>query len=74
MSPRGERSRKAAARKAGAERQARYRASGRQIAVVIRDAELLAELDLLTSERGSVRAAVETALLHHALHRVAAGD
>lgn len=58
----------------GAERQARYRASGRQIAVVIRNADLLAELDRLTTERGSVRAAIEAALLRHALRRVAAGD
>jgi hypothetical protein len=52
-----------------AERQARFRALGRRVDVVIRDLDLLAELDTLTAERGSVRAAVQQALLASALNR-----
>jgi len=45
-----------------AERQARYRESGRQIAVVLRDPAALARLDALVELHGSIRAALEHAI------------
>jgi hypothetical protein len=47
----------------GAERAARYKASGRQIACVIRDPAALAALDRLADKHGGVTAAVTAALL-----------
>jgi hypothetical protein len=46
----------------GAERQARYAASGRQIACVIRDPAALAALERLAHKHGGVTAAVTYAL------------
>lgn len=46
----------------GAERQAKVRAAGRQIAVVIRDAEALAALAMLEKKHGGVTPAVVHAL------------
>lgn len=48
--------------KTGAERQAKVRAAGRQIAVVIRDAEALAALAVLEKKHGGVTPAVVHAL------------
>jgi hypothetical protein len=42
----------------GAERQARYSASGRQIACVIRDERAIAALDRLAEKHGGVTAAI----------------
>ena len=50
----------------GAERAARYKASGRQIACVIRDPTALAALDALAQEHGGVTAAVTAALTSQA--------
>lgn len=46
-----------------AERKARYKASGRQIACVIRDHDALAALDTLSEKHGGVTAAVTAALV-----------
>lgn len=46
----------------GAQRQAKLRTSGRQIAVVLRDAAAVAALDRLTEKHGGVTAAVTAAL------------
>lgn len=46
----------------GAERQAKYVSSGRQITCVIRDPAALAALDRLIDEHGGVTAAVTAAL------------
>lgn len=48
--------------KTGAERQAKMRATGRQIAVVIRDPVALAALAALEAKHGGVTAAVVAAL------------
>lgn len=48
--------------KTGAERQAKVRASGRQIAVVIRDPVALAALAALEKKLGGVTAAIVQAL------------
>lgn len=48
--------------KTGAERQAKVRAAGRQIAVVIRDKAALAALAKLEAQHGGVTAAVVHAL------------
>lgn len=47
----------------GAERQAKYAGSGRQIACVIRDPDALAALDALAAKHGGVTAAVTAALV-----------
>lgn len=47
----------------GAQRQAKYKASGRQIACVIRDPAALAALEKLEARHGGVTAAVTVALL-----------
>lgn len=47
----------------GAERAARYKASGRQIACVIRDPAALDALDRLSKKHGGVTAAVTAALV-----------
>ena len=47
----------------GAERQAKYVQSGRQIACVIRDRAALDALDKLTRKHGGVTAAVTAALV-----------
>ena len=47
----------------GAQRQAKYASSGRQIACVIRDPAALAALDALSEKHGGVTAAVTAALL-----------
>jgi len=46
-----------------AQRKARYRATGRQIAVVIRDERALTALDELERKHGGVTAAITAALL-----------
>lgn len=48
--------------KTGAERQAKVRATGRQIAVVIRDPVALAALSALEKRHGGVTAAIVQAL------------
>jgi hypothetical protein len=48
--------------KTGAQRQAAYAASGRQIACVIRDADAIKALELLERQHGGVTAAVTFAL------------
>lgn len=48
-----------------AERAARYKASGRQIACVIRDPVALSELESLSKKHGGVTAAVTAALVEH---------
>lgn len=47
----------------GAQRKAKYRAQGRQIAVVLRDERAVASLDRLREEHGGVTAAVTAALV-----------
>lgn len=47
------------------ERMAKYRASGRQIACVIRDPVALSELERLAEKHGGVTAAVTVALVEH---------
>ena len=47
----------------GAERQAKYVATGRQIACVIRDPAALEALDALSKKHGGVTAAVTAALV-----------
>lgn len=49
--------------KTGAERQAKVRATGRQVAVVIRDPVALAALAALEKKHGGVTAAIVQALL-----------
>ena len=46
-----------------AERQAKYKATGRQIACVIRDPDALAALDLLTDIHGGVTKAISASLI-----------
>lgn len=50
--------------KTGAQRQAAYVASGRQIACVIRDADALIAMSRLEKEQGGVTAAITYALKH----------
>lgn len=50
--------------KTGAQRQAAYVASGRQIACVIRDEDALLAMERLEKERGGVTAAITYALKH----------
>lgn len=47
----------------GAQRNAKYRAQGRQIAVVLRDERAIASLDRLAEKHGGVTAAVSHALV-----------
>jgi hypothetical protein len=54
--------------KTGAQRQAAYTASGRQIACVIRDPDALKALEKLEAKHGGVTAAV-TAALHAAISK-----
>lgn len=54
----------------GAQRKAKYRAQGRQIAVVLRDERAIASLDRLREEHGGVTAAVTAALVAAPLRRV----
>jgi len=49
-----------------AQRQARLRASGRQLRAVLRDPAAIARLAELIAEHGSERAAIEWALSHAA--------
>ena len=49
--------------KPSTERQAAYRAQGRQIAVVLRDPKAIKALDRLSEKHGGVTAAVHAALL-----------
>lgn len=49
--------------KTSAQRQAKYTATGRQIACVIRDPAALAALDRLSEKHGGVTAAVTAALV-----------
>lgn len=51
-----------------AERSAKYKATGRQIACVIRDPVALDALDSLASKHGGVTAAITTALVDFAQH------
>jgi len=50
-------------KKAKPNRQAAYRAQGRQIAVVLRDPAAIAALDALIAKHGGVTAAVHAAIL-----------
>lgn len=52
--------------KTGAERQAAFRAAGRPLSVTLRDPKAIKALDKLTAKHGTVRAAVEAALVHAA--------
>lgn len=49
--------------KPSTERQAAYRAQGRQIAVVLRDPKAIKALDRLAEKHGGVTAAVHAAIL-----------
>lgn len=51
-----------------AERAAKYKASGRQVAIVLRDPAALAALDDLVAKHGGVTAAITTALVDSAQH------
>lgn len=59
-------SQREAAPRTGAQRKAKYRAQGRQIAVVLRDERAIASLDRLRGEHGGVTAAVTAALVRAA--------
>jgi hypothetical protein len=54
--------------KTGAEREAKRRAEGKAVAVVLRDPAAIAALDRLAVQHGGVTAAVSHALVH-AAHR-----
>lgn len=54
----------------GAARQAKYVASGRQIACVIRDPAALAALDRLAEKHGGVTAAVTAALVSSSVRAI----
>jgi hypothetical protein len=56
----------------GAQRQAQFRKSGRQVSVVLRDDVAILALDELASAAGGVSAAITAALKHAAVSGLAA--